>query len=67
VDSILNTTKIKNIKRKCKLSNTIYVKTMQTLREKIKFLETVVENPQTTWYKDGSKKKYYYVPLTKLL
>ncbi|OEK09812.1 hypothetical protein A8C32_09890 [Flavivirga aquatica] len=66
-DSLLNTIKIKEIKRKSKLSNKKYINLMHYLRTKITRLETVMEDPLRKTFIDGSKKTYYYVSEKSLL
>lgn len=65
-DSRLNSIKIKDISKKSKLSNKAYINLMQSLRSKILKLETVIKNPLTKTYIDGSNTIYYYVSNTNL-
>jgi hypothetical protein len=66
-NSLLSNIKIKDIHRRSKLPDKEYIEVMQSLRLKVKKLETIIENPATELFIDGSKKTYYYISEKSLL
>lgn len=61
-DSTLNALRIKDVRKRRKLSHTEYVLLMMSLRSKISNLEDLLEgSPQEEQYSDGSNKAYYFV------